>query len=147
MIIFFFFFSSEEATCLFNKPSFDAALPRILPGKLLTLDQQCERISGTKACHVSSSSVLHYLISDTQYIPYSLPIKIYTFNQILTFHPPQIIWVFFDPSDNVLYGNLVFLNVLFDNKTNATTLTTLNLEEKSMEKIQELLQIFLSPNT
>ncbi|XP_043278159.1 A disintegrin and metalloproteinase with thrombospondin motifs 1-like [Venturia canescens] len=49
------FLSSDEATCLLNEPPSSLALPRLLPGKLLTLDQQCEQMSGTRACRHDES--------------------------------------------------------------------------------------------
>lgn len=45
--------SGETATCLFNSPHEDAVLPRVLPGKLLSLDAQCRMDRGTSACFVS----------------------------------------------------------------------------------------------
>lgn len=60
LFFFFFFFSlfsewhsGETATCLFNSPHEDAVLPRVLPGKLLSLDAQCRMDRGTSACFVS----------------------------------------------------------------------------------------------
>lgn len=44
--------SGETATCLFNSPHEDAVLPRVLPGKLLSLDAQCRMDRGTSACFV-----------------------------------------------------------------------------------------------
>ena len=46
--------SGETATCLFNSPHEDAVLPRVLPGKLLSLDAQCRMDRGTSACFVSA---------------------------------------------------------------------------------------------
>lgn len=48
-----FIFSGDTATCLYNAPHEDESLPRVLPGKLLTLDAQCRRDRGTSACFVS----------------------------------------------------------------------------------------------
>lgn len=47
-----FFNSGDTATCLYNSPHEDDSLPRVLPGKLLTLDAQCRRDRGTSACFV-----------------------------------------------------------------------------------------------
>lgn len=47
------FFSGDTATCLYNSPHEDESLPRVLPGKLLTLDAQCRKDRGTSACFVS----------------------------------------------------------------------------------------------
>ncbi|XP_074036660.1 sol narae isoform X2 [Leptinotarsa decemlineata] len=44
------FLNGDTATCLFNAPHEDDNLPRVLPGKLLTLDAQCRRDRGTSAC-------------------------------------------------------------------------------------------------
>ncbi|CAH0551123.1 unnamed protein product [Brassicogethes aeneus] len=44
------FLNGDTATCLFNSPHEDDSLPRVLPGKLLTLDAQCRRDRGTSAC-------------------------------------------------------------------------------------------------
>jgi hypothetical protein len=57
----FTIFSGDTATCLYNSPHEDESLPRVLPGKLLTLDAQCRKDRGTSACFVSS------LISSAKY--------------------------------------------------------------------------------
>nr|XP_022907293.1 A disintegrin and metalloproteinase with thrombospondin motifs 16 isoform X1 [Onthophagus taurus]XP_022907294.1 A disintegrin and metalloproteinase with thrombospondin motifs 16 isoform X1 [Onthophagus taurus] len=44
------FLNGDTASCLFNSPHEDDSLPRVLPGKLLTLDAQCRRDRGTSAC-------------------------------------------------------------------------------------------------
>ncbi|CAH1958565.1 unnamed protein product [Acanthoscelides obtectus] len=44
------FLNGDTATCLYNTPHEDENLPRVLPGKLLTLDAQCRRDRGTSAC-------------------------------------------------------------------------------------------------
>ncbi|XP_046412355.1 A disintegrin and metalloproteinase with thrombospondin motifs 8 isoform X2 [Neodiprion fabricii] len=44
------FLNGDTATCLFNAPHEDEALPRVLPGKLLSLDAQCRKDRGTSAC-------------------------------------------------------------------------------------------------
>ncbi|XP_066260755.1 A disintegrin and metalloproteinase with thrombospondin motifs like isoform X2 [Euwallacea similis] len=44
------FLNGDTATCLYNAPHEDDSLPRVLPGKLLTLDAQCRRDRGTSAC-------------------------------------------------------------------------------------------------
>lgn len=48
-------FSGDTATCLYNAPHEDEALPRVLPGKLLSLDAQCRKDRGTSACFVRIS--------------------------------------------------------------------------------------------
>ncbi|KAI8432755.1 hypothetical protein MSG28_013714 [Choristoneura fumiferana] len=40
----------DTATCLYNSPHEDDSLPRVLPGRLLTLDAQCRKDRGTSAC-------------------------------------------------------------------------------------------------
>lgn len=44
------FFSGETATCLYNFPHENQLLPRVLPGTMLSLDEQCKRDRGTNAC-------------------------------------------------------------------------------------------------
>ncbi|GJQ78637.1 hypothetical protein Trydic_g11742 [Trypoxylus dichotomus] len=44
------FLNGDTASCLYNPPHEDDSLPRVLPGKLLTLDAQCRRDRGTSAC-------------------------------------------------------------------------------------------------
>ncbi|XP_073987283.1 sol narae metalloprotease isoform X2 [Rhodnius prolixus] len=44
------FLNGDTATCLYNSPHEDESLPRVLPGKLLSLDAQCRRDRGTSAC-------------------------------------------------------------------------------------------------
>jgi hypothetical protein len=51
-------FSGDTATCLYNSPHEDESLPRVLPGKLLTLDAQCRKDRGTSACFVSLLNTL-----------------------------------------------------------------------------------------
>ena len=43
-------FSGETATCMYNSPHEESSLPRVLPGKLLSLDAQCRKDRGTSAC-------------------------------------------------------------------------------------------------
>ena len=45
--------SSPRAECMYDHPKKDMALTRVLPGKILSLDEQCDRIKGTHACNVS----------------------------------------------------------------------------------------------
>jgi len=44
------FLNGDTATCLYNLPHEDESLTRVLPGKLLSLDQQCRKDRGTTAC-------------------------------------------------------------------------------------------------
>ncbi|KZC06162.1 A disintegrin and metalloproteinase with thrombospondin motifs 16 [Dufourea novaeangliae] len=44
------FLNGDTATCLYNAPHEDEAFPRVLPGKLLSLDAQCRKDRGTSAC-------------------------------------------------------------------------------------------------
>ena len=48
--------SGDVSTCLFNLPHEDESLPRVLPGKLLSVDAQCKKDRGTSACFVSTPS-------------------------------------------------------------------------------------------
>jgi hypothetical protein len=50
VFILMFCFSGETATCMYNSPHEDESLPRVLPGKLLSLDAQCRKDRGTSAC-------------------------------------------------------------------------------------------------
>lgn len=50
-------FSGETATCLFNFPHENDLLVRVLPGTMLSLDEQCKRDRGTTACFVSNDQV------------------------------------------------------------------------------------------
>lgn len=59
--------SGDTATCLYNTPHEDSSLPRVLPGKLLTLDAQCRRDRGTSACFVSSSKLKNVYFSKRAY--------------------------------------------------------------------------------
>ncbi|CAB4064816.1 unnamed protein product [Lepeophtheirus salmonis] len=45
-----FHHDGETATCMYNSPHSDESLPRVLPGKLLSLDAQCRKDRGTSAC-------------------------------------------------------------------------------------------------
>lgn len=47
------FLNGETSTCLYNYPHENQLLPRVLPGTMLTLDEQCKRDRGTNACFVS----------------------------------------------------------------------------------------------
>lgn len=44
------FLNGDTATCLYNSPHEDDSLPRVLPGRLLSLDAQCRKDRGTSAC-------------------------------------------------------------------------------------------------
>ncbi|GFY57111.1 a disintegrin and metalloproteinase with thrombospondin motifs 1 [Trichonephila inaurata madagascariensis] len=44
------FLNGETATCLFNFPHENDLLVRVLPGTMLSLDEQCKRDRGTTAC-------------------------------------------------------------------------------------------------
>jgi hypothetical protein len=56
--------SGETATCLYNYPHENQLLPRVLPGTMLTLDEQCKRDRGTNACFVSQTYPSFLLQSD-----------------------------------------------------------------------------------
>ncbi|KAK0181526.1 hypothetical protein PV327_003803 [Microctonus hyperodae] len=56
-----FFLQQPSAKCLYNKPKPDTALPKILPGKLLSLDEQCIEAGALDACyHDHQACVLLY---------------------------------------------------------------------------------------
>lgn len=61
----FYFFSGDTATCLYNSPHEDGSLPRVLPGKLLSLDAQCRKDRGTSACFVSFERKTCHIIIET----------------------------------------------------------------------------------
>ncbi|XP_067140080.1 A disintegrin and metalloproteinase with thrombospondin motifs like [Centruroides vittatus] len=44
------FLNGETASCLYNFPHENDLLPRVLPGTMFTLDEQCKRDRGTTAC-------------------------------------------------------------------------------------------------
>lgn len=44
------FLNGETATCLYNYPHESQMLHRLLPGTMLSLDEQCKRDRGTNAC-------------------------------------------------------------------------------------------------
>ncbi|CAG5099735.1 Similar to Adamts16: A disintegrin and metalloproteinase with thrombospondin motifs 16 (Mus musculus) [Cotesia congregata] len=44
------FFAMSDASCLFDQPRRSKQIPLMLPGKIQTLDQQCQKVYGTKAC-------------------------------------------------------------------------------------------------
>ncbi|KAH9423576.1 hypothetical protein DERP_005156 [Dermatophagoides pteronyssinus] len=48
------FLNGETATCLYNFPHENQLLPRVLPGSMLSLDEQCKRDRGTNACFKDS---------------------------------------------------------------------------------------------
>ena len=50
LLLFISLFSGETATCMYNSPHEEESLPRVLPGKLLSLDAQCRKDRGTSAC-------------------------------------------------------------------------------------------------
>lgn len=46
-----YFLNSDIALCLYNSPHENESLPRVFPGKLLSLDEQCRKDGGTHACY------------------------------------------------------------------------------------------------
>ncbi|XP_012224732.1 A disintegrin and metalloproteinase with thrombospondin motifs like [Linepithema humile] len=57
---FYKFLNEPRAKCLYNEPKDGEQVPRILPGKLLSLDEQCKNVMGTKACN-RDATVCTYL--------------------------------------------------------------------------------------
>lgn len=51
------FLLGETASCLYNYPHENQLLARLLPGSMLSLDDQCRRDRGTTACFVSAPIV------------------------------------------------------------------------------------------
>ncbi|EFN68351.1 A disintegrin and metalloproteinase with thrombospondin motifs 1 [Camponotus floridanus] len=45
------FINEDRAKCLYNEPILGKQVPRTLPGKLMSLDEQCKRVFGTLACN------------------------------------------------------------------------------------------------
>lgn len=50
--------STYAARCLHNVPDVEDPIKLILPGKLQTLDQQCQKYHKTRACYVSLSIIV-----------------------------------------------------------------------------------------
>ncbi|XP_043276498.1 venom metalloproteinase 3-like [Venturia canescens] len=57
LIAFDKFFNSDAASCMFNVPVPSTSVKRILPGELMTLDEQCAKLEGTKMCQQISPNV------------------------------------------------------------------------------------------
>lgn len=65
---FFVRFSKPKASCLWNKPiKTKDVLPRILPGKLLSVDEQCFRAIGGPSCGVRSSNLTWKIDKGTRF--------------------------------------------------------------------------------
>ena len=61
--------SGETATCMYNSPHEEESLPRVLPGKLLSLDAQCRKDRGTRYFRLENISLM--LTSQTLAAPAS----------------------------------------------------------------------------
>ena len=61
--------SGETATCMYNSPHEEESLPRVLPGKLLSLDAQCRKDRGTRYFRLENISLI--LTSQTLAAPAS----------------------------------------------------------------------------
>ncbi|KAH0954743.1 hypothetical protein HN011_007969 [Eciton burchellii] len=48
---FYKFINEDRAKCLYDEPVSDEQVPRILPGKLMSLDEQCKMATGAPACN------------------------------------------------------------------------------------------------
>lgn len=48
---FYNFINEDRAKCLYNKPIMGAQVKRVLPGALMSLDDQCKKVFGTRACN------------------------------------------------------------------------------------------------
>ncbi|XP_076182432.1 A disintegrin and metalloproteinase with thrombospondin motifs like [Ptiloglossa arizonensis] len=55
------FISEDRAKCLYDEPPKATAIRTILPGKLMSLDEQCRKVYGGGACNKNSSSVCYRL--------------------------------------------------------------------------------------
>ncbi|XP_076748746.1 A disintegrin and metalloproteinase with thrombospondin motifs like [Xylocopa sonorina] len=55
------FLSEDRAKCLYNEPPKATAIRRILPGKLMSLDDQCRKSYGGEACNKNSSAICYEL--------------------------------------------------------------------------------------
>ncbi|OXU29212.1 hypothetical protein TSAR_005337 [Trichomalopsis sarcophagae] len=53
------FFHSQRAQCLVDTPRKVKASPRHLPGQILSVDEQCDRIKGTYACNKDETACVH----------------------------------------------------------------------------------------
>ncbi|KAL6256855.1 hypothetical protein P5V15_011790 [Pogonomyrmex californicus] len=53
---FYNFINEDRAKCLYNKPVSDTEVSRVLPGQLMSLDEQCHKVFGTKACNKDASA-------------------------------------------------------------------------------------------
>ncbi|XP_055951546.1 A disintegrin and metalloproteinase with thrombospondin motifs like [Argiope bruennichi] len=61
-----YFLSSERASCLFNQPNYPNKLENsVLPGVVLSLDEQCNRMMGSRACAWDSRVCTGLLCYDT----------------------------------------------------------------------------------
>ncbi|XP_020285239.1 A disintegrin and metalloproteinase with thrombospondin motifs 1-like [Pseudomyrmex gracilis] len=54
---FYKFINEDRAKCLYNEPISGIQVERVLPGKLMSLDEQCYQVLGTKACNANDSTV------------------------------------------------------------------------------------------
>ncbi|XP_043260356.1 venom metalloproteinase 3-like [Colletes gigas] len=55
------FISEERAKCLYNEPPKATAIKTILPGKFMSVDEQCKNVYGGGACNKNSSSICYRL--------------------------------------------------------------------------------------
>lgn len=55
------FLSEKKATCLYDEPPKATAIRRLLPGKLMSVDEQCAKVFGGGACNKDSSSICYRL--------------------------------------------------------------------------------------
>ncbi|XP_076231328.1 A disintegrin and metalloproteinase with thrombospondin motifs like [Calliopsis andreniformis] len=55
------FLSEDRAKCLYDEPPRSTAVRNLLPGKLMSVDEQCEKVYGGGACNTNSSSICYEL--------------------------------------------------------------------------------------
>ncbi|XP_058796892.1 A disintegrin and metalloproteinase with thrombospondin motifs like [Phymastichus coffea] len=53
------FFHHPRSNCLFDEPKYSRPVRRVLPGRIYSLDEQCDRITGTRACNKDESACIH----------------------------------------------------------------------------------------
>ncbi|XP_053972914.1 venom metalloproteinase 3-like isoform X1 [Hylaeus volcanicus] len=58
------FISEDRAKCVYDEPPRATAIRTILPGKLMTVDEQCEKVYGGGACNKNSPSICYELICE-----------------------------------------------------------------------------------
>ncbi|KAG5346299.1 VMP03 metalloproteinase, partial [Acromyrmex charruanus] len=55
---FYNFINQDRAKCLYNEPIMGESVTRILPGTLMSLDDQCNKVFGTAACNKDTTACI-----------------------------------------------------------------------------------------